>query len=138
MITLKGYIDRVDRNENGRYRVIDYKTGTGHQAKQDLLKGRRLQLPLYAMAVEEAHRLGQVDDGFYWSISAGQMGGLVLSKFESESGSGVRGAMKVAQQHVADILIDVTAMRFSPEPLDGECSQYCPAKYWCWRYSPGR
>jgi ATP-dependent helicase/nuclease subunit B len=137
-IKLRGYVDRVDINALGQLRVVDYKTGSSHLGKQDLIKGRRLQLPLYAMAVQEVSQLGEVIDGFYWSINSGQPGGLVLSRFDGETGSGVAGAIAMARQHIEDILSDVRKVQFPPEPLDGECPRYCPAKNWCWRYSPGR
>ena len=137
-IRLKGYVDRVDRNASGQLRVIDYKTGSSHQGKQDLIKGRRLQLPLYGMAVQEARQLGEVIDGFYWSINSSKMGGLVLSRFESESGAGVSGANAIAREHVGEILAGVREAQFPPEPMDGICSPYCPAKNWCWRFSGSR
>ena len=48
-ITLDGYIDRVDTSEDGKVRVIDYKTGNqGDSLKlADLLNGKSVQMLLY-------------------------------------------------------------------------------------------
>jgi ATP-dependent helicase/DNAse subunit B len=53
-VLIRGVIDRVDVNPDGQLRVLDYKTGSSHLAPQDLIEGRRLQLPLYAMAARDA------------------------------------------------------------------------------------
>ena len=50
---LHGFIDRVDRAPDGRLRIIDYKTG-GPAAftVKAVVEGKKLQLPLYALAAE--------------------------------------------------------------------------------------
>jgi hypothetical protein len=49
-ICFHGRIDRIDRSPEGRYRVIDYKTGSLRQKDQDLGGGENLQLPVYLLA----------------------------------------------------------------------------------------
>ena len=55
-LRVEGWIDRIDADGAGRYRVVDYKGGKATRHK-DLPKkvdrGVRLQLPLYAMAVAQ-------------------------------------------------------------------------------------
>ncbi len=50
----KGFIDRVDKDDNGNYAVIDYKSSAG-QAKnyKSWVSNNTLQLGLYAYAVEQ-------------------------------------------------------------------------------------
>lgn len=52
-ITVKGKIDRIDESEE-YYRVIDYKTGSVDDSEKSLFSGVKLQLFLYAKAVENA------------------------------------------------------------------------------------
>ncbi len=77
LVKLRGYIDRVDVDANGRARVIDYKTGKCMDktiSVDDLFDaGRRLQLAVYGRAVREhasAAGRGPTDDlALYWYIS---------------------------------------------------------------------
>ena len=53
-LTLKGRIDRIDQHGDGLI-LIDYKTGTKLSSGADTLeKGTGMQLPVYAMAVQES------------------------------------------------------------------------------------
>jgi ATP-dependent helicase/nuclease subunit B len=72
-VRLQGKIDRidiVDGPEGRGFRVIDYKSGLGPSVS-DVRSARRLQLQLYAMAVE---RLGLAEQGLelqdvgYWAL----------------------------------------------------------------------
>ncbi len=49
-IRFHGRIDRIDLSADGRFRVIDYKTGTLRQKDQDMGGGAYLQLPVYLHA----------------------------------------------------------------------------------------
>lgn len=53
-VRLRGRIDRIDKRSGGGVRVIDYKTGNPDASVKanDILRGRRLQLPVYAMLLE--------------------------------------------------------------------------------------
>lgn len=54
---IKGVVDRVDTYESGDrgcYRIVDYKTGQIRFDYAELANGLRLQLPLYAAAVQGA------------------------------------------------------------------------------------
>jgi len=67
-IRLHGIVDRVDVNLSGELRVIDYKSGGSHLTPRDLIEGQRLQLPIYAMAANQALGLGKPVEGFYWKL----------------------------------------------------------------------
>jgi ATP-dependent helicase/DNAse subunit B len=134
---LHGLIDRVDRTPDGRLRVIDYKTG-GHSAytKGAFLEGKKLQLPLYALAAQEALGLGEVADGYYWHVrQAGwhlenkeRMAWISLAKM------GVTEAIERAMAYAWETVRDVREGRFVPQAPEEGCPGYCPAASFCWHY----
>ncbi len=134
VVQLRGVIDRVDRDRNGNLRVIDYKSGSAHLAAQDLVEGRRLQLPLYALAVEQALGLGDVEEGLYWKLFAQEPSSLRLARFQCELGDGPEAAGELAVRHVERLVSSIRKGVFMPQPPDGGCPSYCPASSWCWSY----
>ena len=69
-VTFRGRIDRVDRTPDGSHRfVYDYKTGMpndlAHIGDDPVMRGRRLQLALYATAVARAFPRADVG-AYYW------------------------------------------------------------------------
>jgi ATP-dependent helicase/DNAse subunit B len=135
-VHVRGFIDRLDCNDRGQYRVIDYKTGSSHLSKNDLIDGTRLQLPLYALAAEEALRVGEVVDGLYWSIKAAKPS-LELRKFTFEDSQGIFAAVQLVLQHVDRAIRGIRQGAFPPAPPKSGCPGYCPAAAWCWRFTPG-
>ncbi|MBK5222943.1 MAG: PD-(D/E)XK nuclease family protein [Acidimicrobiia bacterium] len=74
-ISFRGFADRVDRTDDGRIIVLDYKTGKLHdevkaieKGGDPVVRGTKLQLPVYALAAAAAHGPGQVHAA-YWHIS---------------------------------------------------------------------
>jgi ATP-dependent helicase/DNAse subunit B len=139
-ILVRGLIDRVDRNDAGELRVVDYKTGSSHLASRDLVEGRRLQLPIYAVAAEEALGLGDPIEGLYWAILAGKAGQLRLSKFQPKRDAptvvGPSVAISVMKEHVEKYVTAIRHGEFPPIPPRDGCPDFCAAAAWCWRYSP--
>lgn len=133
-ILLRGLIDRVDRNTDGDLRVVDYKTGSSHLAQGDLKDGRRLQLPLYALAARDAVKLGNPVAGMYWAINAAEAGSLKLENFKGETGIGVEAAFETVREHLLRIVTGIRSGEFPPIPPKSGCPEYCPATQWCWRY----
>ena len=133
-IRLHGVIDRVDTNPKGEIRVIDYKTSGSHLGGSELKKGLRLQLPIYALAAQEALQLGDVVDGFYWAINDARPGSLKLSKFKAEEDEGIKAAYHVAKEYISSYVSKIQEGSFRPEPPSDGCPDYCPASQWCWRY----
>jgi ATP-dependent helicase/nuclease subunit B len=132
-VRLRGYIDRVDRAEDGRVCVIDYKTaGKSAFTRRAVVEGKKVQLPLYALAAQEALGLGPVVDGFYWHVRQAERSSLRLARFEG----GPDAAMEVAAGHTWEAVRGARAGRFVPKPPDGGCPDYCPAVAFCWRYTP--
>jgi len=137
-ILLHGLVDRVDVTPQGLLRIIDYKSGSSHLAPQDLINGRRLQLPIYALAAEQALQRGSAVEGFYWTLFQGKVSPLKLSTFECELGTGPQAAFDLAEFHVKTIVGLIRQGAFEPVPPQGGCPEYCPAAAWCWHFTPGR
>lgn len=132
-VRLHGYIDRVDMADDGSLRVIDYKSGNATISAAHLRDGRRLQLPIYALAAQKALGLGQVTSGFYWHIQKAEASSLKLEKFED----GINSAFAVAIAHVGRHVKSIRAGKFAPRPPAEGCPSYCPAVGFCWRYKKG-
>ena len=84
-VTLAGYIDRVDRTDDGVLVVTDYKTGKGSGYDRipqlggkvlddaDLVdRGRKLQLVMYALAARQRHGTPDTPvESYYWFVEQG-------------------------------------------------------------------
>ncbi|NCP88072.1 MAG: hypothetical protein CO094_12375 [Anaerolineae bacterium CG_4_9_14_3_um_filter_57_17] len=132
-VRLHGYIDRLDSAPDGTLRVIDYKAGSTPISANHLKEGRRLQLPIYAMAARDALGLGEISGGFYWHIQKAEASSLKLEKFEG----GVKAAFAIAVAHIGKHVTGIRAGHFEPKAPDDGCPSYCPAVNFCWRYKKG-
>lgn len=132
-VRLHGYIDRVDENADGRLRIIDYKAGSTAISARHLEEGRRLQLPIYALAARDALGLGEIAGGFYWHIQKAEASSLKLEKYPG----GVQAAFEAAEQHVASHVKNIREGQFAPQTPKGGCPRYCPAVEFCWQYEKG-
>lgn len=130
---LRGIVDRVDVDDQGHLRLIDYKTAgpTSYDpaAHRD---GKRLQLPFYAIAVENALQLGTVAEGFYWHIQKAE-----ASRFSLKA-CGPQNAIETAIDHAWRAIDGARDGKFAPQPPDGGCPDYCPGAAFCWQYQPRR
>jgi len=133
-LRLRGFIDRVDVSPDGAVRIIDYKTG-GKWAftNRAVTEGKKLQLPLYALAVRDALGLGEPVEGFYWHVQQAERSSFTLSRFDG----GPWGAIKVVVGKSWEAVHGARRGHFVPCPPQGGCPSYCPAVAFCWRYSPG-
>jgi ATP-dependent helicase/DNAse subunit B len=132
-VRLHGYIDRLDSAPDGSLRVMDYKAGSTSISASHLKEGRRLQLPIYAMAARDALGLGEISGGFYWHIQKAEASSLKLEKFEG----GVEAAFAIAVAHIGRHVTGIRAGHFEPKAPEDGCPSYCPAVNFCWRYKKG-
>ncbi len=131
---LRGFIDRVDHTPDGRVRVIDYKTAGPYAfTNKAVAEGKKIQIPLYALAARDALGLGEVVDGFYWHVQHAEPSTFTLSGFEG----GPEVAMQTALQYAWDVVRSARDGHFAPHPPDGGCPSYCPAAAFCWHYQRG-
>lgn len=130
-ILVQGVIDRIDVNAQGRLRLIDYKTaGPSNYTKAAHRDGKLLQLPLYALAAQEALKLGEVEDGFYWHVQHAKASSFNLAD------AGPEAAIATAVEHAWNAVAGVRDGQFAPTPPDGGCPSYCPGAAFCWMYQP--
>jgi RecB family exonuclease len=139
LFRLHGYIDRVDQRPDGTIRVIDYKTGGPSPfTSRAVQEGKKLQLPLYALAARDALNLGQPADGFYWHIRHAEASSFSLQKFKATDGdNGPEAAFRTAIEKAWEVVHSARAGYFAPQPPPGGCPSYCPAATFCWHYQPG-
>ena len=131
-LALRGYIDRVDVDENGRIRVIDYKSSNTPIASQALAEGKRIQLALYALAARDVLDLGEPAAGMYWHIGSARPRSLQLEKQEG----GIEAGLETAVNYALSYAEAIRQGHFAPKPPDGGCPPWCPAADFCWRYTP--
>lgn len=111
---MRGIVDRVDVDDAGHAVVIDYKRSGGPSAA-DILKKRKIQVPLYFEAVRRALGLEPVA-GLYRGLQSGADRGLILAESEIsgafirtdircrvEYDSIIEGALELAHEAVAGI-----------------------------------
>lgn len=123
----------IDQDSAGRLRIIDYKSGSKAIRPQDLDEGKRIQLPLYALAADQTLAEGDVSDGFYWHIASAEASRLKLAAYPG----GVSGAQETAVEHAIRTIHGIRSGRFHPRPPAGGCPNSCPAIEFCWRYRRG-
>jgi ATP-dependent helicase/DNAse subunit B len=129
---LRGLIDRVDRDSEGRVRIIDYKTGgPSSYGNAALRNGDKIQLPLYALAARDALGLGQPLSGFYWHVRHAEPSPFKLEDFGPEE------AIRTAVAHAWEAIRGAREGRFTPEAPSGGCPPYCPAASFCWHFERG-
>lgn len=96
-----GIIDRVDRDAQGRLRLLDYKSGaTGYKMK-DILSGQAFQVALYALATETLLGEGQVAESAYLHIPAREFSGHLKFPQGASQDETVRNAEAQAAAFVA-------------------------------------
>jgi ATP-dependent helicase/DNAse subunit B len=130
-LLLHGFVDRVDRCADGGWRIIDYKTaGPSRYSRKALEDGKKLQLPLYALAIMQVLG-GEIRDGFYWHVRQAQASALRLEDY------GVDQSMEDALRFACEAVQGIRRGAFEPHPPVEGCPAYCPAASFCWSYRPG-
>lgn len=136
---VRGLIDRVDRDSAGRVRIVDYKTaGPSSYHNTAVRNGEKLQLPLYALAAQEALELGEITEGFYWHVQHAEASGFKLSRFHGEYGNGPQAAMQTGAAMAWEAVRGARQGIFTPKTPDHGCPSYCPAAAFCWHYEASR
>ena len=123
---LHGVVDRLDRDAQGRLRVIDYKSGSTTYAKRDIEEGLALQTALYALAARAMAGSAGVAEGLYLHITARKASGRL--RFPTDEGT-LEAAVDAARAFVAQ----VRSGRFPGAPARGACPPSCDMVSLCRR-----
>ncbi len=125
-ILIQGRIDRVDRFDDGGFRVIDYKTGAS-PTMVSVQRLEHLQLPLYSLAyassVEDGAEPGTPRDVGYWSLKGKGFKAVKIDDWEKVF-SGV-------ESRVLDVVDAIRTGEFDVDPAADECEQTCPYAMIC-------
>jgi RecB family exonuclease len=140
-VRISGRIDRVDvadLEDGAAFWIIDYKTGrSGHYTGTDLAAFRRLQLTLYALAVEQvllADRNARPLGLAYWLVSEGgpkvvlPARGAVTWFQETARWREVREQL---QRWVATLVVNIRRGVFALRPRSEHCTQTCDFSQVC-------
>lgn len=104
---VRGFIDRIDAQPDGRVEILDYKTGKQKKAAE---LGDRLQLNLYAMACRDVLKLNPATMSFYY-----------LQTQEKLSFPYDESALKETEETVRQTAQRIQARAFEPTPEFGKC-----------------
>lgn len=123
-IRIKGRLDRIDEND-GQLIILDYKTGTVNiKAKDVLINGTHIQLPLYAKLLAEREKSQIVGLGLY-SLSDVKINWLALDRATVEK------MINATLVHTQNILQGIRSGIFKPLPSDDNNCYRCPYKVHC-------
>lgn len=126
-IRMHGRVDRIDVARDGRVKVIDYKSGSAAISKRETVAGRNMQLPVYAMAVQQAI-LGnanvQVKSGQFLSFSSGDQTGML----DFQDGEDYIG---LTQNYIGEFVGAIKNGDFSVSPSSPDSCKHCDHKQLC-------
>ncbi len=128
LVRLQGKIDRIDLVETpeGRgFRVIDYKSGSGPSATE-VRKARLLQLPLYAMAVEQiilADELVQLRDVGYWALRTDGYRPIVFDEWTA--------VQQALESYIAELVSRLRRGVFVVDSQVDGCEGFCDSRAIC-------
>lgn len=135
-IDIRGIIDRIDRTEQGKYLILDYKSSVyGKKSVKDIENKTSLQLPIYIMSQKDKDVIG----GFYAIIKNPEfytsMGLLGESKLVNARQAGAMDLerwnkiLSDTELTIEEIVHGILDGNFSVNPR--ECSPYCSYKDIC-------
>lgn len=143
-VLMQGRIDRLDVTEDGKFMVIDYKTGAANPSYKDITSGISFQLPVYIRCIETCFPGMQGIAGSYYIVKRdGELAKKIvlgdknyMDLFEPLGRShGINDEYQtVLSSSLNAIKKCIQNMRrgiFHPTVLPGRCPSYCDYKTVC-------
>ncbi|MCJ7733260.1 MAG: PD-(D/E)XK nuclease family protein, partial [Anaerolineales bacterium] len=116
-----------------------YKTsgsfGFDNRAVQE---GKKLQLPLYALAAQQGLKIGDVQEGFYFHVQTAEPSSFKMSSYWGDGKKGPEAAMESAVKNGWKAVSSIRDGQYKPKTPDGGCPLYCPAVDFCWHFRAQR
>ncbi len=152
--SLEGFVDRVDRDPEGRELVLDYKRGVKHSEPPDTESPALFQLALYAIA--RSARGGRPVGAAYYSLREGKpLRGYFREQIRAASAPWSTGAsgrsekgghwlddqawadwLESVSRRLREIVVEIREGRLAPNPRLGKSTcKYCDYHGLC-RWSP--
>jgi DNA helicase-2/ATP-dependent DNA helicase PcrA len=120
-VKVRGRVDRIDRHPDGRFEVIDYKTGRAESKKAYATEN--LQLPIYAMAMREHFKL-PLKAATIYALKDKKRITLNVGEDLTED------AIERARRKILGIASDIRAGKFDPDPDPNKCP-WCEFRMLC-------
>lgn len=138
-ISVRGRIDRIDianhtiGSDQPRVRIVDYKAGSTAISKDDAIKGRNIQLPLYALAVQQSILPGsEVASAMYLSVSSGEPIGKLSFDPDARDRNGVPvDFIDIARNHIGNFVDGIASGAYHVRPNNRSVCSRCDHKSVC-------
>ncbi|MEO0116328.1 MAG: PD-(D/E)XK nuclease family protein [candidate division WOR-3 bacterium] len=122
-INLYGKIDRIDKNQDNKYLILDYKTGGTDIYPGDIEKGKHLQLPLYSLLLR---RKGLAVSGFaLYSFKEKKVKWLAKDEVDCQEKE------ELAQKFAQEVLQEALQGIFPAAPVDEGVCRFCLYSFLC-------
>ena len=127
-LKVHGRVDRVDES-NDALRVIDYKTGSTASISGPAVTRTRthIQLPLYALLLQDENPDRQVDNLGVWSVREAKVNWLAKRNYPVEE------LIKAALETTRDTVRAIRNGRFPVEKTDPQVCRNCELAFLCGR-----
>lgn len=120
-VQLRGRIDRIDKSQDGKIRVVDYKAGSSAISSKQAEQGSNIQMPVYAMAVSQSIEPGaEISRGVFLSISSGDS----IGSFDFSKAENVELVDKV-KEHIVSFVDGISTGHFQVQPVDENVCNTC-------------
>ena len=125
-LKIRGWIDRLDICDDGKLRVVDYKTGQAGFTDAELEKGSHIQAGVYAAAAVLALRKGTHCEGMYWSVNRRKSWQTAEYDINDEKIPGIDFLERFAE--------GIKNASYPALQSGKSCPDYCPGAAWCRKF----
>ena len=119
-IPIRGKIDRLEKDDNGNYYVIDYKTGACYESENSI--SENIQMNLYALAIEKKFKKLPHEASLYY-VNEDKFIRYIITNRQS---------VDDFKQKLEHVIASIINEEFEANPLQGAWTcRWCPYKNIC-------